>query len=96
MPVPALRFSVSDGRAALDWAAAGADAATVPRPIARATKAVPRRARRVLLRLVILACSHRNDGDIIAAGDADDRTDRSIASGDGPLATGLALGRLAG
>src|SRR5690349_15577967 len=44
--------------------------------IARAANAVPRRARLVMLRYFILASSHRNDGDIVAASDADYWTSR--------------------
>ena len=54
----------------------GVATATVPRPRASAARAVPRRARRRMEILVILASSHRNDGDSVAASDADHRTGR--------------------
>src|SRR5689334_17916365 len=72
VPVPWLRLTVSDGLAAVGWATAGAAAPTVAKAIARAAKAVPRRARQMVLELFILASSHRNDGDIVAACDAND------------------------
>src|SRR4029079_18600488 len=72
VPVPWLRFSVSDGRAAAGWATAGAVALTEATAIAMAANAVPRRARRMVLQVFILASSHRNDGDSVAARDAND------------------------
>src|SRR6185295_6731594 len=74
VPVPWLRFSDSDGRAAVGWATAGVTALTEATAIARAVNAVPRRARRMVLQVFILASSHRNDGDIVAACDANDWT----------------------
>src|SRR5947209_14927687 len=76
LPVPLLRFSVSAGRAACGCAAAGAATATVPRPMASAARAVPRRDWRFKRSLVILTNPHRNDGDSIAARHADDWADR--------------------
>src|SRR5215213_3427833 len=56
------------------------DPATAVRPRARAAIAVPRRARRVILRLYILASSHRNDGDFIAARDSHDWAGRGCGT----------------
>src|SRR4029079_15332775 len=93
VPVPWLRFNVSDGFAAVGWATAGALAPTVAVAIARAAKAVPRRARHMVLRMFILASSHRNDGDVVAARDANDWTGigrRACRAGRGGTATDCA------
>ena len=52
--------------------------AAAARLTARAVSAVPRRAR-LLLRVFILASSHRNNGDIIAASDTNHRTGTGAA-----------------
>src|SRR6187401_2658696 len=54
-------------------AMAGAEAVRPPRPRANAARAVPRRTRLRMVMLFILAGSHRNVGDVVAASDANDR-----------------------
>ena len=76
VPVSLLRLSVSDGRAAVALQQREQQRRSCRGAIARAAKAVPRRARRMMASSFILASSHRNDGDVIAARDPDDRTGR--------------------
>src|ERR1700709_2691578 len=75
-PVPTERVtSLVGATAPAGWAMAWLPAEAVRLVAIAAAIAVPSVARFILLLLIILSGSHRNERDVVAAGDADDRAD---------------------
>src|SRR5687768_15130836 len=73
------------------WAEAG-NGTVAARPAAStAASAVPSVARFIELRVIMLASSHRNERDTVAAGDANDRTDRLAGHACGRIAPGRGI-----
>src|SRR3954471_5824452 len=93
-PVPTDRVTSLPGATApAGWATAWPGAEAARAAASAAASAVPIEARFILLLLIILSGSHRNKRDCVAAGDADDRTERPIA---GNAARGGAASRRRG
>src|SRR5687768_6872273 len=73
------------------WAAAGNGTVVASPAASTAASAVPSVARFIELRVIMLASSHRNERDIVAAGDANDRTDRLGRHACGRIAPGRGI-----
>src|SRR5262245_365531 len=86
-PAPTERVtSLFGATAPAGWAAALIGAVAARPAASAAARAVPSAARLMDLILIILACSHRNERDVVAAGDADHGASPRIraTSGGGP------------
>src|SRR4051794_22277919 len=92
-PVPTESVTSLDGRTAAGWAWAGAGAAAASPAARTAATAVPIEARRIELSFFILLGSHRNDGDVVAAGDTDRGTSRRGRLGRAVIAARVRVGR---
>src|SRR4051812_13056704 len=78
-PVPTDKVtSLVGATAPAGWATAGPVIDTARPAASAAAIAVPSAARFSFLLLIILPGSHRNERDIVAARDADDRTNRPV------------------